>query len=169
MMKEIFFKKPDKIKAVAELDSFIDSLNDDKQYKIEVTEVKKKRSLTANAYAWVLLDKLSAKLNKGKEELYKEYIKDVGDNNYLTLAQDFAVEDLQNTWASRGLGWVSDTIPSGNDGWTYVMLYYGSSTYDTAQMSRLIGLIVQDCKEYEIPVYDQEELERLYEEWGGGL
>ena len=122
--------------------------------------------MTANAYFWVLADKLSAKLNKSKEDIYKEYIKDVGDNSYLTLAQDYAVEDLQKTWASRGLGWVSDTIPSGNVGWTYVMLYYGSSTYDKAQMSRLINLAVQDCEEQGIETYDREELERLYEEWG---
>jgi len=165
-MKEIYFKRADKIKAVAELDSYIDSLNGDKQYKIEVKELKEKRSLSANAYFWVLADKLSAKLQKSKEEIYREYIKDIGDNSYLTLVQDFAVNELQQSWSSRGLGWISDVIPSGKAGWTYVMLYYGSSVYDKAQMSRLINLIVQDCIDNDIPTYSQEELERLYEEWG---
>ena len=164
--KEIYFKKADSIKVQAEVASYIDSLNEDKQYKIEIKELKQKRSLSANAYFWVLADKLSAKLNKSKEEIYKEYIKDVGDNNYLTLVQTYVVDDLQKQWASRGLGWVSDAIPSGQAGWTYVMLYYGSSTYDKAQMSRLINLIIQDCMENDIPVYDAEELQRLYDEWG---
>ena len=84
----------------------------------------------------------------------------------MTIVQDYAVEELQQTWSERGLGWVSDVIPSGREGWTYVMLYYGSSTYDKEQMSRLINLIVQDCIEYGIPTYDQAELERLYAEWG---
>lgn len=165
-MKEIYFEKADKIKVEAEIASYLDSLEDNKHYKIEIKELKHKRSLAANAYAWVLLDKLSAKLNKPKEEIYKEYIKDVGDNNYLTMAQDFAVEELCLTWAQRGLGWVYDIIPSGTEGWTYVMLYYGSSTYDKEQMSRLINLIVQDCIELGIPTYSQEELDRLYDEWG---
>ena len=29
----------------------------------------------------------------------------------------------------------------------YLLCYYGSSTYSTVQMGRLIDLIVQDCKE----------------------
>lgn len=165
-MKEIVFDKADKIKVVAEIDSYIDSLDGDKHYKLEIRELKKKRSLSANAYFWVLADKLSAKLNKGKEEIYREYIKDVGENGFMTIVQDYAVEELQQTWSERGLGWVSDVIPSGREGWTYVMLYYGSSTYDKEQMSRLINLIVQDCIEYGIPTYDQAELERLYAEWG---
>lgn len=165
-MKELYFTKAEKIKVEAEIASYLDSLKDDKQYKLVIKELKQKRSLTANAYAWVLLDKLSAKLNKPKEEIYKEYIKDVGDNSYLTLAQDYAVEDLCTTWSTRGLGWVSDVIASGDEGWTYVMLYYGSSTYDKEQMSRLINLIVQDCKELDIPTYDQAELEELYSNWG---
>lgn len=165
-MKEIYFTKDDSIKVLAEIASYIDSLDGDKHYKIEVKELKKKRSLTANAYAWVLLDKLSAKLNKSKEDLYKEYIKDVGGNNFLTKAQDYAVDELRQTWASRGLGWVSDVIPSGEAGWTYVMLYFGSSTYDTEQMSRLINLIVQDCIEFEIPTYSQQELDELCMKWG---
>lgn len=165
-MKELYFSKADKIKVEAEISSYLDSLTDDKQYKLVIKELKHKRSLTANAYAWVLLDKLSAKMNIPKEEIYKRYIKDVGDNNYLTLVQDFAVNDLCTSWSTRGLGWVSDVIPSGTEGWTYVMLYYGSSTYDTAQMSRLINLIVQDCEQLDIPTYDQEQLEELYRKWG---
>ena len=39
-MKEIYFKKPDKIKVVAEIDSYIDSLKADKQYKVEIKELK---------------------------------------------------------------------------------------------------------------------------------
>ena len=165
-MKELYFTKADKIKVEAEIASYLDSLTDDKQYKLVIKELKRKRSLTANAYAWVLLDKLSAKMNIPKEEIYKRYIKDVGDNNYLTLVQDFAVNDLCTSWSTRGLGWVSDVIPSGTEGWTYVMLYYGSSTYDTAQMSRLINLIVQDCEQLDIPTYDREQLDELYRKWG---
>lgn len=165
-MKEIYFSKEDAVKVIAEITSYIDSLIPDKQYKLEIRELKRKRSLTANAYAWVLLDKLSAKLNKSKEELYKEYIKDVGGNNFLTKVQDYAVEELQMSWATQGLGWVSDVIPSGEAGWTYVMLYYGSSTYDTEQMSRLINLIIQDCIEFGIPTYSQQEIDELCMKWG---
>ena len=46
-----------------------------------------------------------------------------------------------------------------------VVLYYGSSTYDTAQMSRLIDNIIQDCKAQGIDTRTPEEVARMKEEW----
>jgi hypothetical protein len=45
------------------------------------------------------------------------------------------------------------------------MCYYGSSYYDTAQMSRLIELAVQDCKELGIETRSEEEIASLLGEW----
>ena len=65
-----------------------------------------------------------------------------------------------------GIGFVYDIVTERKDGFTDVMLYYGSSTYDTAQMSRLINMIVQDCEIFGIETKDPEELEKLLQEWG---
>lgn len=43
--------------------------------------------------------------------------------------------------------------------------YHGSSTYDTAQMSRLIDNIVQDCKALGIETMTPDKLSILKEEW----
>ena len=56
---------------------------------------------------------------------------------------------------------LGQAVPSKIDGCTNVILYYGSSTYDTAQMHRLIELIVQECKEQDIETLTPEGLERL--------
>ena len=58
-MKEIKFKKSDTVKVIAELASFIDSL-DEKEYILTVKEHKQKRSLNAN-YFWELCGKLAEK------------------------------------------------------------------------------------------------------------
>lgn len=42
-----------------------------------------------------------------------------------------------------------------------MLLYYGSSTYDGAQMARLIDNIVQDCKAVGIETMTPDELARL--------
>ena len=60
----------------------------------------------------------------------------------------------------------SDIMPSKIDGCTNVIVYYGSSTYDSKQMSVLIDRIVQDCKELGIETLPPDELLRLQEEWG---
>lgn len=164
-MKEIRFKKADTIKVVAELASYIDSLDDGKEYKLEVKEFKQKRSLNANSYAWTLIDKLAEKLRMPKTDIYKSYIKEIGGNSDIVCCLDRAVSDLCQAWQGRGIGWLTETEPSKLEGCTNVRLYYGSSVYDTAQMSRLIELIVQDCKEHDIETLTPEEIDRMNAEW----
>lgn len=165
-MREVKFKPEDKIKVIAEVASYIDSLENDKQYSLTIKEHKKKRSLDANAYAWVLLDKLSAVIHERKEDIYKSYIKEIGGNSELVCIKTEAAESLCAGWSRNGLGWQTDTMPSKLPGCTNVILYYGSSVYDTEQMSRLIDLIVQDCTIFGIDTKDPEELEKLLKEWG---
>lgn len=165
-MKDITFKKIDSVRVIAEIASYIDSLEDDKEYKLEVKEYRQKRSLNANSYAWVLLDKLAEKLRMSKTDIYRSYIKEIGGNSYLVCCTDNAVNDLCRDWQNKGLGWLAETEPSKLDGCTNVRLYYGSSVYDSLQMSRLIELIVQECKEQGIPTWDEDELQKLCDEWG---
>ena len=49
-----------------------------KQGNYEIKKIRQKRSLDANAYLWVLLDKLSSELAAPKEELYRRYIREIG-------------------------------------------------------------------------------------------
>jgi hypothetical protein len=52
-------------------------------------------------------------------------------------------------------------MPSKINGCTNVILYYGSSTYNTAQMSLLIDHLVQDAKALGIETMTPQELEAL--------
>ena len=165
-MKEIRFKKADTVRVIAELASYIDSLKDDKAYVLTVKEHKEKRSLSANNYFWVMVDKLAEKLNISKTDIYRSYVKEIGGNNDVVCCINKAVPALREAWLSHGLGWVSETEDSKIDGCTNVRLYYGSSTYNKEQMSRLINLAKQDCIENDIPTWDEDELQRLCDEWG---
>ena len=49
-----------------------------------------------------------------------------------------------------------------------IRAYYGSSTYNSKQMSRLIDMAVQDCREQGIEVLPPERLAGMMEEWGCG-
>lgn len=133
----------------------------DNTHTAELREQKRRRSLDSNAYLWVLLDKLSAVLRVPKEDIYRRLIPDVGGVSETVCVQDAAVDRLRSGWEHNGLGWVTDTIPSKIDGCTNVILYYGSSTYDTNQMSRLIDLVVYECKAQGIETMTPEELSRL--------
>ena len=59
----------------------VDEMRDKDKLSIEVKPFRAKRSLDANAYAWVLMDKLSEKLNIPKTDVYREYIKHISGNS----------------------------------------------------------------------------------------
>lgn len=136
-----------------------------KVYEVVVKPKRKKRSLDANAYAWVLIDKLAEKLSIPKTAVYQQYIKEIGGNSETACVLDRAVDKLIDGWGRNGIGWIAETMPSKIDGCTNVTLYYGSSTYDSRQMARFIDLIVQDCKTNDIETLTPWELDGLKERW----
>lgn len=165
-MREIEFAKKDSIRVIAEVASYIDSLEDAKQYVMTIKEKKKKRSLDANSYFWLLCDKLAEKTRIPKTEIYRSYIKEIGGVSDTVCVLDKAVDKLCDNWERNGLGWQTDRYKSKMKGCTNVVLYYGSSTYDSKQMSRLIELISQDCLINDIELLPPEQLQVLNSEWG---
>lgn len=165
-MKEIRFKKSDTVKVIAELASFIDSLDSEKEYILTVKEHKQKRSLNANSYFWELCGKLAEKTHIPKTEIYRSYIKEIGGNSEIICIQDKALKHFREIWEQGHIGRFTEICDSKLKGCTNVIVYYGSSDYDTGTMSRLIEMVVQDCIEQEIPTYNQAELQKLCDEWG---
>lgn len=131
---------------------------------VEIKEHKNTRSLDANAYLWVLLTKLQDVLNIPKEEIYKEYIQRIGTSEIVPIKNE-AVERFCDAWHKNGLGWITETTKSKLDGFTNVIAYYGSSSYNTAEMSRLINEVVDDCKEQNIETKSDNEINNLLKQW----
>lgn len=50
----------------------------EKEYTVTIKQRRKKRSLDANAYMWVLLGKLAEKLRTSSDELYIWFIRQYG-------------------------------------------------------------------------------------------
>lgn len=135
-------------------------------YDLEVKEHREKRSLDANAYAWVLIHKLAAVMRLTPEEVYLNAVLNVGDNFTPMCVRLQDVERFKRSWQSNGLGWpVLDLGISQVPGCRNLMAYHGSSTFDTAQMSRLIDGLVQDCKALDIETLSEEKLSLLKESW----
>lgn len=133
----------------------------DADIDIEIKKHRKRRSLDANAYAWVLIGKIAEKMHIDREEVYRNAIRAIGGTSTIICIQDKALDVLLEGWRSRGIGWQAETMPSKVEGCTNVILYYGSSTYDTLQMSLLIDHIVQDAKALGIETLTPRELEEM--------
>ena len=143
----------------------IEGLKNENKLNIELKKYNKSRSLDSNAYAWVLLGELQDVLNVPKEEIYKDLIKHIGSYEVVPIKNE-AVEKFRNAWSSNGLGWITETTKSKLEGFTNVLAYYGSSIYSVSEMSRLIDLIVQECKQLGIETKPKAELDSMLIEWG---
>ena len=143
-MTEIRFKGSDIRTAI---NGILDAkLEADKEYTLTVKENHKKRSLNANAYFWLFLDKLAVKLRIGKTELYRELIRDIGGvSDTMCMTDDAAARFVRN-WSAKGQGWFCETEPSRRmRGCTNVTAFYGSSVFDSSQMTRLIDRLIWEC------------------------
>lgn len=135
--------------------------------EVAVKKYREKRSLDANAYMWVLIDKLAVATGIKKRDIYFDGLRNVGGNTRHYCGIPEAIDDLCNLWAvqgSTGWGWPYDRYPSKLEGCENVKLFYGSSTFDTATMSRMIDHLVQDCEAAGVETMPPEQLASLFGE-----
>lgn len=134
--------------------------------KVTIKKYRKRRSKDANAYAWVLMDAIAAELSVDKNEVYQNAIRNIGGVSEVVCVLNDAVDNLRRGWESHGLGWQTETFQSKLPGCTNVILYYGSSAYDTKQMSLLIDHLVQEAQELGIQTETPEQIAKYKELWG---
>lgn len=142
-----------------------DELKED-PVEIQIKKARKHRSLEANAYAWVLIDKIAEKLHLKKTEVYRKAVLDIGGVSETVLVPAENAHRMKAWWEAKGTGWQAVELASDEEGWTYLTCYVGSSEYDTEQMSGLIDSLIQDAEALGIPtITPKEELEML-RKWG---
>lgn len=138
----------------------------DRDYDLTIKEHRKKRSLDANAYFWELVGQLADALRITPKEIYRQAIQNIGGNYEIIPIKAEAADKFKEAWEKNGLGWPCVDIGASKiPGYRNLKAYYGSSTYDTRQMSLLIDHIVQDCKAVGIDTRSKEELDSILSAW----
>lgn len=136
---------------------------------VEIKKHRKRRSLDANALAWVMIDEIAAKTGLRKSEVYRQAIKDIGGVSDVVCVRDIAVKKLINGWTDHGIGWQAETEKSKLPGCTNVTLYYGSSVYDSKQMAALIDSLLMEAEAQGIPPRPEREVKKSLAIWAGKL
>ena len=108
----------------------------DPQKQYEVKEVKKRRSLTQNAYYWAMLNKLARKLRMGDTEVHLNMLREYGVCEVMSLSM---------------------SVPAGD----YMRFYKGSSRMDSSEFSCLIEGMREECEAQGIDVATPEEIARM--------
>ena len=128
---------------------------------------RKKRSLDANAYAWVLMTKIAnhKDVRSSKEEIYEEMLQKYGylekdEEGYIviTIKKGINVRKLGGHWK----------FYKSNGKFDSYLAIKGSSEYNTTEMAHFINQIVDECKGLGIETIPTEELERMVSKWQRG-
>lgn len=159
-------------RVLMQLDEINALFSNNKEVVCKISQKKKKRSLDSNAYFWQLVDQLADKLTISgerpvtKEEIYRNYIKDIPGENEILPIKNEAVEKFISNWQKKGLGWICETIGDSKlPGYTNVIAYYGSSCFSSKSMARLIDMVVSDCKDQGIETKTPDEIASLNALW----
>lgn len=134
----------------------------DKVHIAKLTEYRKKRSLNANAYAWVLMEQIAQAIRSTKDEVYLSMLERYGVFTHIVVKPN-VVESIKREWRTvRELG---EVMVNGKEG-VQLQCFFGSSSYNTKEMARLIDGIVSECKDLGIETMPPEKLSILKESWG---
>ena len=155
--------KPETLKGLAKLREI---LGKGKMLSVEIKQYHPDRSKDANSYCWALCQKIAESIRNTKEFVYQTAIKRVGQFDIRPIRND-AVESHVERWSKIGLGWYAGIVGESKlAGYTNVISYYGSSTYNSKEMAILIDEIISECRELGIECMTENEKNLLIGEWG---
>lgn len=123
----------------------------DKELLLDIKRYKQLRTNEQNRLFWKCVSILATALNNDNWDQYLMELERYGKYNNVIIRKD-AYDDFRNMWReTKVVGERRD-----KDGVEYydVNCYYGSSTYDTSEMTRLINGVKQDMSDagLDIPV-----------------
>lgn len=149
-----------------EIKNKIDLLNDLQlmdlnEYIDKLVNRKVKRSINANNYLWQIIQQIADKLGSTKEDIYKHAILDKGQFQIIPVKNE-VVEQFIKCWNRNGLGNICEVKGKSKiEGYTNVICYFGSSSYDSIQFHAFTEYIVEEAKELGIDTRTPDEIMML--------
>ena len=146
-----------------EIDQMLDvSGLEGKDLRLTAKIWRNKRSLDANGLLWVCLDKIASALNTDKWDVYLLMLKRYGKFTYI-LVKPNAVEYTKTIWRESEV--IGEVDVNGTKS-VQMLCYFGSSTYDSKEFSRLLNGVISEMKEMGLETPAEEEMDRMLAEWG---
>lgn len=133
--------------------AYLSGLDPDRTY--EVREVRRRRSLTANAYYWAMLNQLARRLRMPDTEVHLNMLREYGSCEVLSVGLHVPLGDYFPYHDVLGVDW------EGGEERRIVKVYKGSSHMDSAEFSHLVNGMREECEAQGIDVMTPEEIARL--------
>lgn len=155
------------------LQEMIEGLRAADSLTIKIGKFRKKRSLDANAYYWLLVGKLAKVLKISMPHCHNLMLRRYGTLEEFDGRPVYII--IQDTDEASSKADEAETyhikptaqVKEGNDGLMYrtYLLLKGSHDYDTAEMSDLIEGLVDECKNVGIETATPDEIANMLSLW----
>jgi hypothetical protein len=155
------------------LQEIINGLKGAESLSVKIGKFRKKRSLDANAYYWLLVGKLAKALKISIPYCHNLMLRRYGTLEEFDGRPVYII--IQDTDEASEKADEAETyhikptaqVKEGNDGLMYrtYLLLKGSHDYDTAEMSDLIEGLVDECKNVGIETATPDEIANMLSLW----
>lgn len=132
------------------------------EYTVLIKKYRQKRSTDANSYFWCLVGKMAEILKTDNDSVYLKLLERYGVFTFVVVKPEIA-ERVKSEW--RLTKEHGEVTINGKKG-IQIQCFFGSSKYNTAEMSRLIEGTVSEAKELGIDTRTPEEIALMTSEWG---
>ena len=129
--------------------------NQDKDKLYEIKEHKEKRTLTQNAYYWVLVNEIANQMKLSKEEIHFRLLKDYSQIALITIKSNVDIKGY-----IRYYEFERETNISGVK-FNIYKVYKGSSEMDKKEFNILLEGTIQEAKQLGIPTLTPNEIAKL--------
>lgn len=118
-------------------------------YSLEIKKPRSKRSLNQNAYLWSLIHELALKMDEDDLDVYIKLLNESKAKYEVLKVLSEAENDLKKCF--RVVKLIKYDV---NKDYAYFQCYYGSSTFTTDEMNKLIDTAISWCNELNIPTLE---------------
>lgn len=127
----------------------------DREKIFEIKEKKAKRTLTQNAYYWVLLHELASALKIDNDTMHKMMLERYGVYEVISVLNGIDLTCYFKYFEEIGSGTVNGKQ------FTHYKIFKGSSQMDSKEFAVLLDGLISDCEELGIPTLTREEIAKL--------
>jgi hypothetical protein len=149
-----------RVKVPRPVREFVQSMKE-RLYDAELKEHRERRSLDANALFWKAASLIAEHIDSDKDSVYLKLLSRYGVFTHVIVKEEAVPQFKHEYRLCEELGTVTVNGKTG----IQLRCYFGSSTYDTKQMSRLIDGALSELKEMGIDFVPYDDISKAKEEW----
>lgn len=139
----------------------VNDIKDCEKLSIRAVKHRAKRSLDANALLWACLGNIADALRADKWEIYLRMLKRYGKYTHICVKPN-VVDAVRAQW--RECEVIGEVNINGQKA-VQMLCYFGSSTYDTKEFSRLLDGVISEMQEMGLETPASEDMRRALEQW----